>query len=84
MRQIEEAQRRSELEEKARVLAEKRRKEAAKARRKEKQKEKVVELSEELDEETNKEDNRDLGLSVPKKRKLQDTVSKTIDEKDGY
>ena len=84
MRRIEEAQQRSELEEKARVLAEKRRKEAAEARRKEKQKEKVVESSEESDEESNKEDNRDPGPSVPKKRKLQDTVSKTIDEKDRY
>ena len=49
-----------------------------------KQKEKVVESSEELNEETNEEDDRDLGPSVPKKRKLQDTISKTIDEKDGY
>ena len=65
-------------------MAEKRRKEVAKARQKEKQKEKVVESSEESDEETNEEDNRDPGPSVPKKRKLQDTVSKTIDEKDGY
>ena len=56
----------------------------AEARRKEKQKEKVVESSEESDEESNKEDNRDPGPSVPKKRKLQDTVSKTIDEKDRY
>ena len=65
-------------------MVEKRRKEAAEARRREKQKEKVVELSKESDEESNKEDDRDPGLSVPKKRKLQDTVSKTIDEKDGY
>ena len=65
-------------------MAAKRRKEAAKARQKEKQKEKVVESSEESDEETNEEDDRDLGPSVPKKRKLQDTVSRTIDEKDGY
>ena len=84
MRRIEEAQRRSELEEKTRVLAEKRRKEAAEARQKEKQKEKIVESSEESDEESNEEDDRDPGLSVPKKRKLQDTVSKTINEKDGY
>ena len=65
-------------------MAEKRRKEAAEARQREKQKEKVVKSSEESDEESNEEDNRDLGLSVPKKRKLQDTVSKTIDEKEGY
>ena len=84
MRRIEEAQQKSELEEKARVLAEKRRREAAEARQREKQKEKVVESSEESDEETNKEDDRDPGPSVPKKRKLQDTVSKTINEKDGY
>ena len=56
----------------------------AEVRRREKQKEKVVESSEESDEETNQEDNRDPGPNVPKKRKLQDTVSKTIDEKDGY
>ena len=84
MRQIEEAQRRSELEEKARVLAEKRRKEAAEARQKERQKEKVVESSEESDKETNKEDDRDPGPSVPKKRKVQESVSKVINEKDKY
>ena len=65
-------------------MAEKRRKEAAKARRKEKQKEKVVESSEESDEESKEEDEREPGPSVPKKRKLQDMVSKTINEKDRY
>ena len=65
-------------------MAEKRRKEAAKARRREKQKEKVVESSEESDKETNEEDDRDPGPSVPKKRKVQESVSKVINEKDKY
>ena len=65
-------------------MAEKRRKEAAKARRKEKQKEKVVELSKESDEESKEEDEREPGPSVPKKRKLQESVSKLTNEKDGY
>ena len=65
-------------------MAEKRRKEAAEARRKEKQKGKVVESSEESDEESKEEDNRELGPSVPKKRKVQESVSKIINEKDRY
>ena len=56
----------------------------AEARRREKQKEKVVESSEESDKESKEEDDREPGLSVPKKRKVQDMVSKTIDEKDRY
>ena len=56
----------------------------AEARRKEKQKEKVVESSEELDKESKEEDDRELGLSVPKKRKVQELVSKIINEKDRY
>ena len=84
MRRIEEAQRRSELEEMARALAKKRQQEAAEAREREKQKEKVVESSKESDEESKEEDEREPGPSVPKKRKVQELVSKIISEKDGY
>ena len=66
------------------MLAEKRRREAAEARQREKQKEKVVESSEESDKESKEEDKRDPGPSVPKKRKVQELVSKIINEKDRY
>ena len=56
----------------------------AEARRKEKQKEKVVKSSEELDKESKEEDDREPGPSVPKKRKVQESVSKITNEKDGY
>ena len=56
----------------------------AEARRKEKQKEKVVESSKESDEESKEEDDREPGPSVPKKRKVQESVSKIINEKDRY
>ena len=58
-----------------RLLAEKHRQEgAAEAKRKEKQK--VAEESDESEEESEEESERDLGLSVPKKRKIQEMVSK--------
>ena len=41
-------------------------------------------MSKESDEESNKEDERDPGPSVPKKKKVQESVSKVTNEKDKY
>ena len=69
-----EAQRKAEFEKRVRLLAEKRRQEAgAEVRRKEKQK--TAKESDELEEESEEESKKDLGPSVPKKRKIQEMVS---------
>ena len=70
-----EAQRKAELDRRARLLAEKQEQEVAvEARRKEKQK--VVKESNNLEEESEDESEKEPGPSVPKKRKIQEMVSK--------
>ena len=44
----------------------------------------MVKSSEESDKESKEEDDRDPGSSVPKKRKVQESVSKIINETDRY
>ena len=56
-------------------MTEKQQREVAEARRKEKQKEKDVEKSDKSDEGRKEENIKELGPSVPKRRRIQESVS---------
>ena len=72
--------RNAELDRRARLLAEKWRQEVvAEARRKQKQK--AAEESDKSEEESEEESEKEPGLSVPKKRKVQEMVSKLNKER---
>ena len=75
-----EAVRKAKFDRRARSLAEKQRQEAV-ANERRKGKQKAVEESDELEEGSKDESEREPGLSIPKKRRIQEMVSKVNKQK---